>query len=438
MVDEQGVRTRGRLGRLYHGETRIDFVGRRRLWYAVSIILIVGSIVSIVGREASPSCHPPLPSFLKGLSCGIEFKGGISVSMPVPPGSPLAGESDTGVVEKVRSAASTAGATDAQVQVATDPTTHTRQVIVQTSVGSTETQTNVQNAVATTVGLDPNSTDISSQQIGSSWGGEITNKAIRALIVFMIVIVAFISYRFEWKMAVAAFLALLHDLLITAGVYSVVGFEVTPSTVIAILTILGYSLYDTVVVFDKVEENTTMFATTGKMTYQDSANLAMNQVFMRSLNTSLATLLPVSALLFVGAGLFGVGTLKDLALALFVGIISGTYSSIFVATPVLSQLKEREPRYRNIRQKVLRDAKRAEQVSALTPSEAAATLGTAGGSAPRRKAEAASVPADGETVEPATVGTTAKPRTSTRPTQKTSKGARARAGSKKAKRRKRR
>ncbi|MDQ3878783.1 MAG: protein translocase subunit SecF, partial [Actinomycetota bacterium] len=331
MADEPVNQRRGRLGRLYHGETRIDFVGRRRLWYVISAVLIVASIVSVIGRQATPSCHPPLPSAFKGLSCGIEFKGGVSVSMPVPPGSPLAGESETGVVEKVRSAASNAGATDAQVQVATDPDTNTRHVIVQTSIGSTAAQTNVENAVATAVGLDPDSTDISSQQIGSSWGGEITSKAIRAVIIFMIVVVAFISYRFEWKMAFAAFLALLHDLLITAGVYSVVGFEVTPSTIIAILTILGYSLYDTVVVFDKVEENTTMFATTGKMTYQDSANLAMNQVFMRSLNTSLATLLPVSALLFVGAGLFGVGTLKDLALALFVGIISGTYSSIFVA-----------------------------------------------------------------------------------------------------------
>ncbi|MEA2477610.1 MAG: preprotein translocase subunit SecF [Actinomycetota bacterium] len=431
---------KGRLHRLYHGETRVDFVGRRRLWYVISLVLIGLSVGSIVGRNVQPSCHPPFPSFFKGLSCGIEFKGGISVSMPVPSDGPLADAADTNVVETVRSAASDAGAPDAQVQVATDPTTHTRQVIVQTSVGSTTAQTNVQNAVATAVGEDTNSTDISSQQIGSSWGGEITNKAVRALIIFLIVIVAFISYRFEWKMAVAAFLALLHDLLITAGVYSVVGFEVTPSTIIAILTILGYSLYDTVVVFDKVEENTTMFATTGKMTYQDSANLAMNQVFMRSLNTSLATLLPVSALLFVGAGLFGVGTLKDLALALFVGILSGTYSSIFVATPVLSQLKEREPRYKNIRARVLRDATRAQQVSSLTPAEAAASLGTSGGAASRRKSPAAPAAAatDGETVEPVAVGSSVKPRTSTRPGPKTSKGARARSGSKKAKRRKRR
>ena len=187
---------------------------------------------------------------------------------------------------------------------------------------------------------------------------------MRALLVFMLVVLVFISWRFEWKMGVAALVALVHDLVITAGVYSLVGFEVTPSTVIAILTILGYSLYDTVVVFDKVEENTAALATTGRMTYQASANVAMNQVFMRSLNTSLATLLPVAALLFIGAGLLGAGTLKDLSLALFVGILMGSYSSIYVATPVLSLWKEKEPKYKGVREKVLRDAKRAEASSA--------------------------------------------------------------------------
>jgi preprotein translocase subunit SecF len=237
-------------------------------------------------------------------------------------------------------------------------------------------------------------------------------------VIFLIVIVAFISWRFEWKMAVAALIALFHDLIVTAGVYSLAGFEVTPSTIVAILTILGYSLYDTVVVFDKLEENTSMFASTGRMTYQDSANLAMNQVFMRSLNTSLATLLPVTALLVVGAGLLGAGTLKDLALALLVGILSGTYSSIFVATPILSMLKEREPRYRSIREKVLRDAKRA-PVPAPAAVGAVAVAAGDGGDVP---AAAVSGP------------TTTMPRRSgpARPSSKS------RAGSKKAKRRKKR
>ncbi|MFN2594677.1 MAG: hypothetical protein ABR579_07300, partial [Actinomycetota bacterium] len=180
----------GRLSRLYHGQTRVDFVGRRRLWYIISLVLIAVSVGSIVSRNAEPSCHPPFPSAFKGLSCGIEFKGGISVSMPVPADGPLANKSSTDIVSTVRDAASNAGASDAQVQVSTDPNTGARQVIVQTSIGSTTAQTDVQSAVATAVGEDPNSTEISSQQIGSSWGGEITNKAIRALIVFMIVIVA--------------------------------------------------------------------------------------------------------------------------------------------------------------------------------------------------------------------------------------------------------
>jgi preprotein translocase subunit SecF len=206
---------------------------------------------------------------------------------------------------------------------------------------------------------------------------------------------------------------------------------VTPSTVIAILTILGYSLYDTVVVFDKVEENTTMFASTGKMTYQDSANLAMNQVFMRSLNTSLATLLPVAALLFVGAGLLGAGTLKDLALALFVGILTGTYSSIFVATPVLAQLKESEPRYRNIRAKILKDATKSGAPATLSPAQAAATLGTAGGGPVVKAGSDGS--ADGQPADAAVGAGAARP-ASSRPSQPS----KARSGSKKAKRRRRR
>jgi preprotein translocase subunit SecF len=260
--------------------------------------------------------------------------------------------------------------------------------------------------VAETTGADLAATD--SQRIGSRWGAEITAKAVRALIVFLVVVSAFISWRFEWKMALGAMVAMVHDLVITAGIYSLVGFEVTPSTIIAILTILGYSLYDNVVVFDKVEENTALYAITGRMTYEASANLAMNQVFMRSLNTSLATLLPVAALLFVGAGLLGASTLKDLALALFVGLLTGAYSSIFVATPILSFLKEREPRYRSVRDKKQREHTRAP----LLPVPVGAG------------------PAASRDEEPAVRA----PRPQTRPAQ----AARPRAGAKKAKRRKRR
>ena len=398
------MQVRETLRRIYRGQTRIDFIGRRKLWFAISFALLAASLLLIPLRPASSSCAPPLPSYFGGLSCGIEFKGGVSIQAPISPDSPLADESELGIIDRVRAALVPLGAGDAQVQVASDG--DERSVIVQTSgVGEAEKQQAVTRAVRELTGASVD--DSPTQSVGRKWGGEITNKAIRALIIFLFVVLAFISWRFEWKMAVAAILALFHDLIITAGVYALVGFEVTPSTVIAILTILGYSLYDTVVVFDKVEENTALYATTGKMTYQDSANLAMNQVFMRSLNTSLSTLLPVAALLFVGAGLLGAGTLKDLALALFVGILIGAYSSIFFATPILSMLKEGEPRYRSVRERVLREARRA---TTLPANPEVAT----------------------ETREPVRAAAVAGPSKQTRPPAK------ARVGSKKARRRRRR
>ncbi|MEP7054514.1 MAG: protein translocase subunit SecF, partial [Actinomycetota bacterium] len=173
------------------------------------------------------------------------------------------------------------------------------------------------------------------------------------LVVFLVLVAAYISLRFEWRMSIAALIALIHDLVITAGIYSLVGFEVTPATVIALLTILGYSLYDTVVVYDKVRENAIGLSGGSRMTYSDSANLAINQTLMRSINTTLTALLPVGAILFVGAGLLGAGTLKDLSLALFIGLATGAYSSIFVATPLVVEMKEREPQYKALRQRVL-------------------------------------------------------------------------------------
>ena len=376
----------GGLARLYRGETNIDFIGRRRTWFALSGILLLLCVLTLG---------------FKGLTYGIEFQGGLQTIAPIRAAG-LESASDAEVIATVRNALSPFGASDAQIQIATSG--DQREVLAQTKeIADPEEQQQVVQAVADAVGSPTAAAD--TQRIGSKWGGEITRKAIRALAIFLIIIVTFISWRFEWKMALAAVVALAHDMLITAGIYSLVGFEVTPSTIVALLTILGYSLYDTVVVFDRVEENTTALATTGKMTYQDSANHAMNQVFMRSLNTSLTTLLPVSALLFVGAGLLGAETLKDLALALFVGVLVGTYSSIFVATPVLTVWKEHEPRYKHVRERVLKDA--------------------------RRKAAEARAGGDEERVEE-TVGAAAKPRSASRPP------ARGRAGSKKAKRRKRR
>ena len=397
----------GRLSRIYSGDTNIDFIGKRKLWFILSTVVVLACLAAIAFRPAESSCAPPLPSFFKGLSCGIEFKGGISVQAPISEDSELADLSDLDVIAAMREELAPLGAEDAQIQVA-ESEDGTRSVIVQTTaVGEAEEQEEVATAVREITGADIE--DSPREQIGRKWGGEITGKAVKALLIFLLVIVLFMSWRFEWKMALAAFVALTHDLIITAGVYAIIGFEVTPSTVIAILTILGYSLYDTVVVFDKVEEDAKMYASTGKMTYEGAANMALNEVFMRSLNTTLATLLPVGTLLFIGAGLLGADTMKDLALALFVGLLVGAYSSVFLATPFLSVLKEREPRFQSVREKVLRDTQRADL-----------------------KAATAGAPIEAATGETVATATPTKTSTSQRPSSKP------RTGSKKAKRRKRR
>ena len=210
--------------------------------------------------------------------------------------------------------------------------------------------------------------------VGPTWGSQITDKAILAVLVFFIVVVAYITLRFEWKMAIAALIAVLHDLLVTAGIYSLTGFQVTPDTVVAVLTILGYSLYDTVVVFDRVGENTKGFGASGRMTYEDVVNLSMNQTLARSMNTSLVAILPVLSVLVIGAQILGATTLQYFGLALVIGLTSGAYSSIFIASPILSVMKEREPRYVSIRQKL---ANRADRTGLLTPRAAALTTATA-------------------------------------------------------------
>ena len=213
--------------------------------------------------------------------------------------------------------------------------------------------------------------------MSADWGRDITDQALIALVVFLVAVVAFLALRFQPKMAVGAMVSLLHDIIVTAGIYSLIGFEVTPSTVIGFLTILGFSLYDTVVVFDKVDENTKDLDRGARMTYGEAANLAVNQTLMRSINTSVIALLPVAGLLFVGAGLLGVGTLKDLALVLFVGLAAGTYSSIFLATPIVADLKEREPEQIALRRRVL-----ARRAAAACARAGAAVAGRAGAPAP--------------------------------------------------------
>jgi preprotein translocase subunit SecF len=345
----------GIAGRLYRGDVSINFVGRQRTWYAMSGAILLVSVIALL---------------VKGLNFSLEFKGGSSFTFP-----PTASTTQTAISRVVNAA----GGSNASVQYSSSPQLH--QWMVQTGVLTSHVSQQVTNALASTFHLQPSS--IAVQFVGPTWGGQITSKAVEALIIFLVVIVIYLSIAFEWRMAVAAFVALLHDIVITVGVYALTGFTVSPTSVIGLLTILGYSLYDTVVVFDKVRENTAGLLTTQRSTYSDAANLALNQTLVRSMNTSLTALLPVASILFVGAGLLGAGTLKDLALVLFVGMLSGTYSSIFIATPVLADLKEREPQYKDLAAKVSRrlaagrSAQRgAEGADAATATAAAAAPGT--------------------------------------------------------------
>jgi preprotein translocase subunit SecF len=341
----------GIAGRLYRGEVSINFVGRQRLWYTISGFILLISVIALLVR---------------GLNFSLEFKGGSSFTFP-----PTTSTSQ-GAISRV---VSQAGGGDASVQFSSSPSLH--QWTVQTGALSSDVTQNVAAALEHAFHLAE--TSISVQLVGPTWGGQITTKAIEALIIFLVVIVGYLSIAFEWRMAVAAFVALLHDILITIGVYALTGFTVSPTSVVGLLTILGYSLYDTVVVFDKVRENTAGLLTTQKSTYSDAANLALNQTLVRSINTSLTALIPVASILFVGAGLLGAGTLKDLSLVLFVGMLSGTYSSIFIATPVLCDLKERQPEYKDLAAKVSRrlaggrSAQRATAETGSATAQAAAT-----------------------------------------------------------------
>jgi preprotein translocase subunit SecF len=311
-------------GRLYRGEVSYDFVGRKRRWYTISGAIL---LVSILGL------------FLHGLDFSVDFKGGAVFQFPA---------SSSQTVTGIQDAVTHAGVSGAVVQSLNG--LHGKSWQVQTKSLTSSQTLQVESSLESQLGLSGN--NISTTFVGPSWGSTITTKAVQALITFLIVIVLYLSIAFEWKMAVAAFVALIHDLVIATGVYALTGFQISPATVIGLLTILGYSLYDTVVVFDKVRENTAGLLGGARSTYSQAANLALNQTLVRSINTSIIALLPVAAILFVGGGLLGAGELKDLALVLFVGMLSGTYSSIFIATPVLADLKEREPQYQALAKRV--------------------------------------------------------------------------------------
>ena len=309
-----------RLGNaLYEGRTSIDFVGKRWLWYSISGVIV---LLAVLGLST------------KGLNLGIEFKGGDQYTVSLPTSQVTQHNADV-----LREAVAATNIPAAEQPVVTTSGNHA--IIVTTkSLSDRETQ-KVTSAIARTMHVDKK-TKISSQEVGPSWGSQVAQRAATGLAVFIIlVILAMWAYFREWKMSVAAVVALAHDIVITVGFYALSGFEVTPATVTGFLTILGYSLYDTVVVFDKVRENTRNLRQ-ARRSYADLANLAVNQTLVRSINTSIVALLPVAALLYCGAFVLGSGDLKDLALALFVGMIAGAYSSIFIATPLLAQMKMHE------------------------------------------------------------------------------------------------
>ena len=331
--------------RLQRGEVNVDIIGRSKLWYTISAIIILVSLVSLIFR---------------GFTLGIDFKGGDTWQF----------KSNGHTTADAQRVLSDNGIHDTVVQKVGQS-----ELRLQTPPLSDAKQAQVSRDLEKTFGVK--AADLNPSSVGSSWGRSITVKAIQGLIIFLIAVILYISFRFEFKMAIAAIVALLHDLIITAGIYSLVGFEVTPATVIAVLTILGFSLYDTVVVFDKVRENTARMGSTSTVTYSEAANTAVNQTLMRSINTSLIALMPVAALLFIGAGLLGAGTLKDLALAQFVGLAAGAYSSIFIATPLLANMKEREPRYRSIAAKVARQREARAHQAGRVPAVAAAGVAPA-------------------------------------------------------------
>lgn len=300
--------------------SNFNIIGRARMWFLISGAVMIVSLASL---------------YLRGINAGLEFRGGTSFQV-------VADRDADATVEDVSNAME-----DCCVEHVTVQQIGARGFLVQTEHLEPAEQTKAVAAIAKIAEADQAAVDVTS--VGPKWGAQITNKAVRALIIFLVVVTLYLSLRLEPKMAGAAMLALVHDLVITAGVYSLSGFEVTPSTVIALLTILGYSLYDTVVIFDRVKDRTVNLSAAGRVTYTEAANGALNQVLLRSLNTSIVSLLPVGSLLFVGSFLLGAQTLRELALALFVGIAAGAYSSVFIATPALAIWKEKENRWTTLR-----------------------------------------------------------------------------------------
>ncbi|WP_406328556.1 protein translocase subunit SecF [Streptomyces sp. NBC_00203] len=317
----------GTLGaRLHRGEIGYDFVGKRKIWYGISILITITAILGLTVR---------------GLNMGIEFQGGAVFTTA---------KTSTSVTQAEKYAEDSSGH-DAVVQKLGNGTLR-----IQIAGIDTDKSDQIKTELAKDLKVDPET--INADLVGPSWGDQIANKAWEGLAIFMVLVVIYLAIAFEWRMAAAALVALIHDITITVGIYALVGFEVTPGTVIGLLTILGYSLYDTVVVFDSLKEQTKDITKQTRWTYSDVADRSINGTLVRSINTTVVALLPVAGLLFIGGGVLGAGMLNDISLSLFVGLAAGAYSSIFIATPLVADLKEREPQMKALRKRVL--AKRAQ------------------------------------------------------------------------------
>ncbi len=347
----------GSFGRLYRGETTFDFIGRRVVGFAISLVIVVAGAGSLL---------------IQGLELGIDFRGGVAWEVPAN----VAGELTDEDARKVL-ADNNVESTSAKIQFLTG--TELQIMRVQVGDQTEQVRLGVQKSFAELAKVPVDEVSVAS--VSSSWGRSITEKALRALFVFFIVVSLYISWRLEWKMALTAIIAMAHDVVISVGIYSLLGFEVTPATVIAFLTILGFSLYDTVVVFDRVLENANKFSAS-RQSFANIANISTNEVLARSLNTTLASALPVVSLLIVGSYVLGAKSLEEFAVALLVGMIAGTYSSIFVAVPLLDVFKQGELKYRPFRGQIAVGAEMAElmghgDISRLAVSKSSKSGGSA-------------------------------------------------------------
>ena len=341
--------------KLYFGRTHFDFVRHRRIWFAISSVLILAGAISLGVR---------------GLNLSIDFVGGTSWTVPAK----TLNVSSSKAVNEARNAVAPfglAGATITELGVGSNATIEVAAKVsgTNTAVNSSTLRSEVATALGKLAHTGPESVSIT--QVGPSWGSQITNKAIEALIVFFILIAIYISIFFEWRMALAAIVAVAHDVMVVVGIYSLTGLEVTPDTVVAVLTILGYSLYDTIVVFDRVRDNIRSLGPSNKLTISDIVNLSMNQTLARSVNTSLVAILPILAVLLLGAEVLGATTLEYFGFALLIGLLSGAYSSIFIASPLVALMKEKEQRWRNVRERL---ARRGADRLLLSPADIAAGI----------------------------------------------------------------